>query len=161
VVLERACGRGNGPFIGRRCLPIERENCERCPVPHGSTPHLLEATIMARQQAAQRPVEQNPKGSAGVQQQQQTSALIRFDPHLAVRAIVFHLVAEGITQQVAGDSIQATVVRLQRASIAPAVEQWMWAEMSHALRLQWLMEQTHTAARLVSEELSVLEPARG
>ena len=116
---------------------------------------------MARQQAAKRPVEQSPKGSAGVQQQQQTSTLIRFDPRLAVRAIVFHLVDEGITQQVADDSIQATVVRLQRASIAPAVEQWMWAEMSHALRLQWLMEQTHTAARLVSEELSVLEPARG
>ena len=118
---------------------------------------------MARQQAAQRPVERNPgsKGAAGVQQQQQASTLIQFDPQLAVRAIVFHLVDEGITAQVSVDSIEATVTRLQRASIAPAVEQWMWAEMSHALRLQWLMEKTQTAARLVSEELSVLEPARG
>jgi hypothetical protein len=74
---------------------------------------------------------------------------------------VFHLVDEGITEQVRDDSNRATVVRLQLASIAPAVEQWMWAEMSHAQRLQWLLEKTHTAARLVSDELSVLEPARG
>jgi hypothetical protein len=130
-----------------------------------ATPHLLEATTMARQQAAQRPVDQTvgSKGGAGAQpqQQQQTSTLIQFEPQLAVRAIVFHLVDEGITEQVGDDSIRATVVRLQRASIAPAVEQWMWAEMSHAQRLQWLLEKTHTAARLVSDELSVLEPARG
>ena len=118
---------------------------------------------MARQQAAQRPVERNPgpNGATGAQQHQQTSKLIQFNPQLAVRAIVFHLVDEGITERVADDSIQATVVRLQRASIAPAVEQLTWAEMSHTQRLQWLMEKTQTAARLVSEELSVLEPARG
>ena len=119
---------------------------------------------MARQQAAQRPVERNP-GSKGVtgapSQEQQTSTLIRFDPQLAVRAIVFHLIDEGITEKVADDSIKVTVVRLQRGSIAPAVEQSVWAEMPHAQRLQWLMEKTQTAARLVSEELSVLEPARG
>ena len=114
---------------------------------------------MARQQAAQRPVERNP-GSKGGVQQQQTSTLIQFDPQLAARAIVFHLIDEGITAQVADDSVQATIVRLQRGKFAPAVEQWMWAEMSHAQRLQWLMEKTQTAARLVSEELSVLEPAR-
>jgi hypothetical protein len=116
---------------------------------------------MARQQAAKRPVERNPgfNGAPGVQQQ--TSTLIQFDAQLAVRAIVFHLIDEGITERVADDSIEATLVRLQRGSVAPAVEQWMWAEMSHAQRLQWLMEKTHTAARLVSEELSVLEPARG
>jgi hypothetical protein len=125
-----------------------------------ATPHLLEATTMARQQAAQRPVERNP-GPNGAQQHQQTSKLIQFNPQLAVRAIVFHLVDEGITERVADHSIQATVVRLQRASIAPAVEQLTWAEMSHTQRLQWLMEKTQTAARLVSEELSVLEPARG
>jgi len=117
---------------------------------------------MARQQAAQRPGDRTvgSKGAAGAQQQQETSALIQFDPQLAVRAIVFHLVDEGITEQVRDASIQATVTRLQRASIAPAVEQWMWAEMTHAQRLQWLLEKTQTAARLVSDELSVLEPAR-
>jgi hypothetical protein len=117
---------------------------------------------MARQQAAQRLVERNvgSKGAAGAQQRQ-ASTLIQFDPQLAVRAIVFHLIDEGITAQVADDSMQATVTRLQRAAVAPAVEQGIWAEMSHARRLEWLLQKTQTAARLVSDELSVLEPARG
>jgi hypothetical protein len=150
-------------LTGRRFRLIERENIERRPVPHRSTPHLLEATTMARQQAAQRPVERNPgsNGAAGASQQQQTSTLIRFDPQLAVRAIVFHLIDEDITVQVADDSVQATLVRLQRAAIAPSIAQWIWAEMPHAQRLQWLLEKTNTAARLVTEELSVLEPSRG
>ena len=113
---------------------------------------------MARQQAAQRPVERN-RGTAGAGQQ--NSTLIQFNPQLAVQAIVFHLIDEGITEQVADASVKATVVRLQRASVAPSVEQWMWAEMSHAQRLQWLMEKTQTAARLVTDELSELEPSRG
>jgi hypothetical protein len=118
---------------------------------------------MARQQAARAFVDKNrgTGGAAGAQQHPQTSTLIQFDPQLAVRAIVFHLVDEGISEQVAEDSVKATIVRLQRGSIAPAVEQWMWAEMSHAQRLQWLMEKTHTSARLVSDELSILEPSRG
>lgn len=115
---------------------------------------------MARQQAAQRPVERNTGSKGGVQQQQRTSTLIQFDPQLAVRAIVFHLIDEGITTRVADDSIQATTARLQRVTIAPAIEQSIWADMSHAQRLQWLMEKTQTAARLVSDELSVLESAR-
>ena len=116
---------------------------------------------MARQQAAQRPVERTPGSKASGASQQQTSTLIQFDPQLAVRAIVFHLLDEGITERVADDSVKATLVRLQRASTAPAVEQWIWAEMSHAQRLQWLLDKTQTAARLVSDELSVLEPSRG
>jgi hypothetical protein len=117
---------------------------------------------MARQQAARRPTERSigSKGVAGAQQQP-TSTLIQFDPMLAVRAIVFHLIDEGITEQVADESIQSTVTRLERASTAPAVEQWMWAEMSHAQRLQWLLEKTQTSARLLNDEQSVLEPSRG
>jgi hypothetical protein len=121
----------------------------------------LEATIMARQQAAQRPIAQPSKSAVGAQQPQATPTLIQFDPMLAVRAIVFHLIDEGITEQVADESIQATVTRLRRASIAPAVEQWMWAEMSHAQRLHWLLEKTQTSARLLNDEQSVLEPSRG
>ena len=116
---------------------------------------------MARQQAAQRPIERGGGGGSPASAGRQTSAtLIQFAPDLAVRAIVFHLVDEGISSRVADDSIRATLVRLQRASVSPAVEQWMWAEMSHAQRLQWLLEKTHTAARLVSDELSILEPSR-
>jgi hypothetical protein len=121
-------------------------------------PHRLEATIMARQQAARALVDRNRSGAPEVARQ--PSTLIQFDPPLAVRAIVFHLIDEGITERVADDSVQATLVRLTRGSLAPTIEQWMWSEMSHAARLQWLLEKTHTSARLVSEVLSVLEPSR-
>jgi hypothetical protein len=119
----------------------------------------VENTTMARQQAAQRPIERD-RGSSAAAAGRQSATLIQFAPELAVRAIVFHLVDEGISARVDEDSVRATVVRLTRSSVAPSVEQWMWAEMNHAQRLQWLLEKTHTAARLVSDELSVLEPSR-
>ena len=110
---------------------------------------------MPRQQAAQRPVERNrTSGQAGNQ------ALIQFEPELAVRAIVFHLADEGISPQVAEESIRSTLVRLRRSSVHPTVEQCTWAEMSHAQRLEWLLEKTQTSSRLISDEVSVLEPAR-
>jgi hypothetical protein len=117
---------------------------------------------MARQQAARASSVDRNRGSASEvpRQTSSPSTLIQFDPPLAVRAIVFHLIDEGITERVADDSVQAALLRLTRGSIAPTIEQWMWAEMSHAARLQWLLEKTHTSARLVSEVLSVLEPSR-
>ena len=107
---------------------------------------------MARQQAAQRPSGVGRNGS-------RPSAPLQFEPELAVRAIVFHLLDEGVAAQVADDSVRAAVLRLRRASVCPTVEQWVWAEMTNAQRLEWLMEKTHTASRLVSDEVSVLEPA--
>lgn len=110
---------------------------------------------MARQQAAQR-----PGSGGGVERNgRRPSAPIQFEPELAVRAIVFHLVDEGVAATVAGDSVRAAVLRLRRASCRPAIEQWVWSEMTNPQRLEWLMEKTQTAARLVSDELSVLEPA--
>ncbi len=114
---------------------------------------------MARQQAAQRSVE-GRHGSAGGSSSQSTSSdLIVFEPELAVRAIVFHLVDEGVANQVADDSARAAVTRLRRAGCRPSVEPWVWSEMTNPQRLEWLMEKTQTAARLVSDELSVLEAA--
>jgi hypothetical protein len=112
---------------------------------------------MARQQAAQRPVESGRVDNVGGKQ---SSALIQFEPELAVKAIVFHLADEGVSPVVAEESVRATVVRLRRASVRPTIEQWMWSEMSNAQRLEWLMDKTHTVSRLISDETSVLEPSR-
>ena len=106
---------------------------------------------MARQQAAQRPSGIGRNGS-------RPSAPIQFEPELAVRAIVFHLVDEGVAAQVADDSIRAAVVRLRRAAVRPTIEQWVWSEMTNPQRLEWLMEKTQTASRLMSDEVCVLEP---
>ena len=111
---------------------------------------------MARQQAAQRPIERGPANNGGGK----STALIQFEPELAVKAIVFHLADEGISPQVAEESVRSTLIRLRRGSVRPTVEQWMWAEMSHAQRLEWLLEKTQTSSRLISDEVSVLEPAK-
>src|SRR5690349_8066434 len=94
-------------------------------------PLYAEVTAMARQQAAQRPIESGRANNRASQ-----SALIQFEPELAVKAIVFHLADEGVSPAVADDSVRATVLRLRRSSLRPAVEQWMWAEMSNAQRLE-------------------------
>ncbi|CAA9423877.1 MAG: hypothetical protein AVDCRST_MAG64-3058 [uncultured Phycisphaerae bacterium] len=107
---------------------------------------------MARQQAAQRPSGVGRNGT-------RPSAPIQFEPELAVRAIVFHLVDEGVAASVADESARAAVVRLRRAACRPSVEQWVWSEMTNPQRLEWLMEKTQTASRLISDEVSVLEPA--
>ena len=107
---------------------------------------------MARQQAAQRPSGVGRNGS-------RPSAPIQFEPELAVRAIVFHLVDEGVAAQVADDSVRAAVARLRRTAVRPSIEQWVWSEMTNPQRLEWLMEKTQTASRLINDETSVLEPA--
>jgi hypothetical protein len=81
-----------------------------------------------------------------------------FEPDRAVQAIVFHLIDEGIATRVAEESIQATVVRLGRMSIKPSMPQWAWSDMSNRERLQWLLDQTHTVSKLMSDETSILEP---
>ena len=113
---------------------------------------------MARQQAAQRPAERSR--SSGQPSGDQAATLIQFEPELAVQAIVFHLADEGISPQVAEESVRSTLNRLKRGSVRPTVEQSAWAEMTHAQRLEWLLEKTQTSSRLISDEVSVLEPIR-
>ena len=110
---------------------------------------------MARQQAAQRPVESGRADNGG-----KSSALIQFEPELAVKAIVFHLADEGVSPAVSEESVRATVNRLRRSAVRPTIEQWTWSEMSNPQRLEWLMQKTHTLSRLISDEVSVLEPSR-
>ncbi len=112
---------------------------------------------MARQQAARRPTDTPRTGNGGAQN---ASALIEFDPELAVRAIAFHLADEGISPRVDEPSARATVDRLQRSTVPLSVEQWVWSEMTNPQRLEWLLQKTQTASRLVSDETSVLEPAK-
>jgi hypothetical protein len=107
---------------------------------------------MARQQAAQRPSGIGRNG-------RRASTPLQFEPELAVRAIVYHLVDEGVAVQVAADSIQAAIARLRRTAVRPSIEPWVWSEMTNPQRLEWLMEQTQTASRLVSDAISILEPA--
>ena len=111
---------------------------------------------MARQQAARRPIEVRLTGDTS--SSGDAPAMLRFEPELAVRAIAFHLADEGISGEVVADSAQATVIRLRRAGLRPTVARTLWSRMTNPQRLEWLLEQTATAARLIDDETSVLEP---
>ncbi len=106
---------------------------------------------MARQQAAQRPLKSQRTGLGA-------SPLIHFGPELAVRAITFHLADEGISARVTDESAESMVSRLKQSSLRLSVEQCIWSDMTNPQRLEWLLEKTQTIARLVGDELSVLEP---
>jgi hypothetical protein len=113
------------------------------------------STNMARQQAAQRPIgaRRTSDGDAGG-----TAGVIRFEPELAVHAIVFHLLDEGITNEVIAETTQATIGRLHRSTLRPTVARAIWSQMTNPQRLEWLLEHTGTVARLLDHETSVLEP---
>ena len=110
---------------------------------------------MARQQAARRPIEARRTGDTN----SGAPSMLHFEPDLAVQAIAFHLADEGISDEVAAESAKATILRLRTASIRPAVARGVWSHMTNPQRLEWLLEQTGTVARLISDETSVLEPA--
>src|SRR5690349_17242077 len=107
---------------------------------------MRRSTPMARQQAARRPTDSS-RPVTGTQtptpQQQDASALIRFDPELAVRAIAFHLADEGISPRVDEPSARSTVARLRRSAVKLTIEHWLWSEMTNAQRLEWLLTNTH------------------
>jgi hypothetical protein len=114
---------------------------------------------MARQQAARRPIEVRRTGETnGGGGNSDAPAMLRFEPELAVQAIAFHLADEGISGEVVADSAQATVIRLRRAGLRPTVARTVWSHMTNPQRLEWLLEQTATLARLIDDERSVLEP---
>ena len=73
---------------------------------------------MARQQAAQRPVESGRVDNVGGKQ---SSALIQFEPELAVKAIVFHLADEGVSPAVSEESGRGLVRGSRAAGSALAV----------------------------------------
>jgi hypothetical protein len=114
---------------------------------------------MARQQAVRRPFSRDSVGRSGATPGTDISHVIQFEPKLAVTALAFHLIDEGLCERVAGDSINATAARLRRAAISPTIDQSNWREMTNPQRLEWLLRSTRTAARLIDDELSVLEPA--
>jgi hypothetical protein len=108
---------------------------------------------MARQQTARRVTEvktaPQPAGE---------TAMLCFGPELAIAAIRFHLADEGISEQVVEDSARASVLRLSRSHNHPTISKPVWARMTNPQRLEWLLEQTGTIARLISDDASALEP---
>ena len=73
-----------------------------------------------------------------------TEAVINFEPEAVARAIVFHMLDEGLAREVAGESVRRTVVRLRRRGLRPAIRRSAWQVMTNHERLEWLLSETRT-----------------
>ena|SRR5438552_646243 len=71
-------------------------------------------------------------------------AVMGFDPELAARAIVFHMIDEGLANEVRGDSVRKLVARLRRRGLRPAIRRSAWQLMTNHERLEWLLSETLT-----------------
>jgi hypothetical protein len=69
--------------------------------------------------------------------------LLSFEPDAAVRAIVFHMLDEGLAREVAADSVRRTVARLRYRGLRPSIRRTAWELMSNHDRLEWLLSESH------------------
>ena len=70
--------------------------------------------------------------------------VLHFDPDAAARAIVFHMLDEGLARRVEAVSVKRMVTRLRRRGLRPAIRRSAWELMTNHERLEWLLAETLT-----------------
>ena len=84
--------------------------------------------------------------------------VLHFEPDAAARAIVFHMLDEGLARQVESESVKRTVTRLRRRGLRPAIRRSAWELMTNHERLEWLLSETLTVPLMHSDnDVVVLE----
>ena len=91
---------------------------------------------------------------------EERAAVIRFTPELTVRAIVFHLLDEGIALSVTEGSIRGTISRLGRQRRAMSIVRSLWEMMDHRSRLQWLLSESGSDTLLLDDRVAVITAAQ-
>src|SRR5436305_2785339 len=71
-------------------------------------------------------------------------AVLCFDPETVGRAIVFHMLDEGLAREVAPDSVRRMVKRLGRRGLSPSLLRSAWEAMTNHERLEWLLSASLT-----------------
>jgi hypothetical protein len=84
-----------------------------------------------------------------------TEAVLSFEPETVGRAIVFHLLDEGLAREVTAESVKRTVSRLRRRGLRPAIRRGTWEAMTNHERLEWLLSETMTVP-LMRPEVEVV-----
>ena len=74
-------------------------------------------------------------GPAGAE----ADAILIFEPDAVARAIVFHMLDEGLAREVTGESVRRTVSRLRRRGLRLSIRRGAWRVMSNPDRLDWLL----------------------
>ena len=85
-----------------------------------------------------------------------TREVFRFGPQDITRGVCYHLLDEELAKNVKRKSIRRTVARLTREIGCLAIPKDDWAAMSDPQRLQWLLEESHTAVEITEDGTAVL-----
>ena len=83
-----------------------------------------------------------------------------FEPDAVVRAIVFHVLDEGLAREVAAHSVRQTVARLRRRGLRPAIRRSAWQLMTNHERLAWLLSESLTVLLMRPDDDVVLLETR-
>jgi hypothetical protein len=79
-------------------------------------------------------------------------AVFSFEPDAVARAIVFHMLDEGLATSVTEDSVRRMVARLRRRGMRPAIRRAAWEVMTNHERLEWLLSETLTVPLMRADE---------
>ena len=83
-------------------------------------------------------------------------AVYSFEPDAVARAIVFHMLDEGLAREVGAESVRQTVARLRRRGLRPAIRRSAWQVMSNHERLEWLLSESLTVPLMSPDDDVVL-----
>ena len=87
-------------------------------------------------------------------------AVLRFDPVLAVQAIVFHLLDEHLAKGVSPETIRRTMERLATKSISLSIARRRWVTMTNGQRLKWLLSESETTTLITENDFVLLRARR-
>jgi hypothetical protein len=79
-------------------------------------------------------------------------AVYSFEADAVARAIVFHMLDEGLAREVNAESVKRMVVRLRRRGLRPAIRRSAWQLMTNHERLEWLLSESLTVPLMRPDE---------
>jgi hypothetical protein len=83
-------------------------------------------------------------------------AVFQFEPDRIVRAIVYHMLDEGLAREIAPDSVHNAVTRLRRRGVRPSIRRSAWVAMNNHERLEWLLAESRTVPLLRDDDVVLL-----
>ena len=94
----------------------------------------------------------SPAGAPDATEADAGGAVLCFDPDTVGRAIVFHMLDEGLAREVASDSVRRMVNRLGRRGLRPSILRSAWEAMTNHERLEWLLSASLTVPLMNPDE---------
>ena len=94
--------------------------------------------------------QERPTSAAG------SPAVLHFTADRVLAGICFHLRDESLVNVITRESIDRSLLRLERERVDLSISRQDWEEMDHRERLNWLMSESHTVMSLAPGGVATL-----